>query len=466
MPESVIALSNRWLNGGKTVIFCEILKSVAAKGKRGIMVVHGKSLVHQCSNKLHREGVEHGVYQANHWNKNHKANIQICSISTLFRRKEVPPADIVVIDEAHFAGSDSFIWLSNQYPNAYFLPVTATPFPVKPITHVASKVVKPITTKELIDLGFLVDARYFAPSTVDLTGVSIDAKTKDYKTNELNTAVSKPALYGDIVSHYKKLSNNLPAICFAVTKDHSRSLVEAFLSQGISAVHVEDSTKDHERQEILRRHESGEIKVICNVGILCTGVDMPYLRTVIMARPTRSTILFVQQMGRGTRPYPGKSNFILLDHAGNIERHGFLTDDREATIDGKEKKQVTVRIVTCEECYFIYSPENKECPECGHVNVKVSKSSERNTKVKDTELVEVQKKSPLDRQIDSWIEKVERNQYNPYWLLHQIKKKYPQENANLIFKSIWNRFSDGTKARRFNKRNPTTQASLNPAMEK
>lgn len=431
--------------GGKTVVFCEIMKATVAKGKKAIMVVHGKNLVDQASQRLLREGVQHGVIQANHWLKNLKAPIQICSITTLYKRKIAPETDLVVIDEAHLAQSKSFKWLAEQYQDKFFLPVTATPYPVHSLRHIANVVVKPITVKELISQGYLVNARYFAPSKPNLDNVSIDSKTKDYNLGELATACNTDGLVGDVVNHYKKLANDLPAICFAVNKKHSKFLVEKFLEAGISAIHVEDKTGYNERKSIMEKHASGEIKVICNVNILCTGVDMPYLRAVIMARPTKSKILFIQQAGRGTRPYKDKPNFLLIDHARNIEQHGFITQEHEAELDGKPKKtkEIDLKIRTCENCFAVYGEDDDCCPECGYKKP----APKRDTSHKDGELVEIQEKEVqmfhsgipgFDSQIVRWIDRAEKSGYAPGWVFHEMKKKYGQQIAEKHYYAVRN----------------------------
>ncbi len=410
--------------------------------------------MHQFGERLVREGVPFGVYQANHWNKNRQANIQVCSIDTLYRRRTAPPAVLVVIDEAHFAISDSFKWLSEEYKDAFFLCVTATPYPKKSLKHVAEIVVKPITIQELIDQGHLVDARYFAPGSPDLTNVDIDSKTKDYNLKQLNAACDQMNLVGDVVSHYKRICPDVSAICFAVTKAHSKHLMETFLANGVSAVHIEDKTKDTERKEILRAHEAGDIKVICNVGILCTGVDMPWLRAVIMARPTRSKILFIQQAGRGTRPFPNKDKFFLLDHAGNIARHGFITDEHEAELDGQERRAPrTIELVTCENCYCIFEAsagrKNDLCPECGAEKTK----QPRELDVQDGELVEIQKiekekvhidaivseDKTFNKFVSNMIKKAYQKDYAPGWVYHQIKL-HPVFGPLIIQdKALWKR---------------------------
>ena len=160
----------------KPYAFAVFSKSAYEKGSRAIMVVSGSALVDQASKRLDREGVPHGVMQANHWRNRPDELIQICSIHTLYRRKIVPDAALIVIDEAHLAASPSFKWLIEHYPDAYFLPVTATPYVKNGMRHIADEIVHPITMKELIESGYLVPPKYFAPSRVDLSGVKIDKK--------------------------------------------------------------------------------------------------------------------------------------------------------------------------------------------------------------------------------------------------------------------------------------------------
>lgn len=345
---------------GKTVVFCEIIKSLVKNNKKCIMIVRGKQLVEQASQRLFREHVPHGVRQSNHWNKNYSASVQVCSVDTLISREEFPPADVVIVDEAHHAISDGYKRVLSQYPHAFILGVTATPYTDKPLTHVGSKILKPISMQQGIDEGFLVPFRYFAPNNPDLTDVKI--VNKEYKNDQLETKMSP--LTGDILEHWKNIAENRPSIGFAVNIHHSKSLVEIFNSSGIKAEHVEADTPQDERMAVLERLKAGETKVVFNVGILCTGVDIPFLGAIIMARPTKSYNLFVQQIGRGTRPYPAKENCILLDHAGNTLRHGFPTEEPEPDLKGKFKTDQTVaKSRICKKCYAIY--RGSMCPYCG-----------------------------------------------------------------------------------------------------
>lgn len=340
---------------GKTLTFCTILKSAQEKGTYAIMVVHGKALVQQASDRLTREGVPHGVIQADHYLKRPEQLIQVCSISTLFRRKHLPKADLVVIDECHMAASPSYLWLAEAYRDAFFLPVSATPHVLKGLRHIADEVVAPIGIQELMDQGFLVPARYYVPSAPDLSRVKIDAKTKDYNSAELALVMDNAGICGDLVASYLKYGEGRPGIAFAVNIEHSKNIVAAYNAAGIAAAHIEAGTPGPERLRVLRELELGKLKIVSNVGILCVGVDLPHLGVIILARPTQSYNLHIQQIGRGTRPFKGKNDFIVLDHASNVMAHGLIEQDRECNLDGKtvEQKIITVR---CDVCFHVWAP--------------------------------------------------------------------------------------------------------------
>lgn len=346
---------------GKTVVFSEVMGRTADRGMQAIMVVRGRELVEQASQRLFREKIEHGVRMSGHWNRNYSAPIQICSIDTLRSRDQYPKANLVVIDESDLATSPSFLKLSEMYSDAFFLPVTATPYCSKSLRHIADEIVRPITIQQLIDQGHLVGPKYYAPSAPNMRDVKI--VNDDFHSGQTEERMG--TLTGDIVSHWIQLSQRRPSILFAVNIHHSHQLRDQFLECGVRAEHIDADTTDLTRKEALSRLQSGDTEIICNVGILGRGVDMPWLGCVVMARPTRSYNLFIQQAGRGTRTYPGKSNFILLDHAGNIPRHGFITVEPPADLDGRNKKikPRELKIKICQICYLAY--QERDCPDCG-----------------------------------------------------------------------------------------------------
>jgi DNA repair protein RadD len=419
---------------GKTHIFCQILKGAHEKKKHAIMVVRGRKLVDQASKRLDKEGVPHGVFMANHKRWAPKLPIQICSIDTLVSRGTKPKADIIIIDEAHYATSPSYKHFLNHYPNVYVLPVTATPYTDKGLRHIADTVVRPITTKELIEQGYLVNARYFSRSLPNLKGVktSKGKDGKDYVQSELSAIMEDNVLVGDVATHWVERANGRPTIAFCVSVSHSIKMTNYLNENGIRALHVDASSTDQEREVAIAKLESGEIDVLCNCGILCTGVDIPKVSCIILARPTKSLNLYIQQIGRGTRPLDGKNDFIVLDHAGNVHRHGFLTDEYEANLDEettkkKDKKRVTK---TCDICYCVF--EGSVCPSCGNMN----ESRVRHYSSVDGNLEEFKPEDidPVKQYVDE-LKKIQKEKgYKRGWIWHRLKEKFGEETANFYFK--------------------------------
>jgi DNA repair protein RadD len=410
---------------GKTTIFCDILKNAAAKGNRCIVVVRGRKLVDQASQRLIRESVEHGVIMNGHWNYRPHLPNQVCSIDTVISRRLRPEADLIIIDEAHLAISDGYKKFLSQYPKAFILAVTATPYVDKSLRHVADTVIAPITMQELIDQKYLVPFRYFSPSIPNLDNVKISSSTKDYVTDQLEMVMSAGNLTGKVIDHWRAIAEGRPTICFAVNVRHSMMLAERFKSAGIAAEHCDADTRDSERVRIIRDLESGRIKVVTNVGIFCTGVDIPPLGAIIMARPTKSKNLYIQQAGRGTRTFPGKDNCILLDHSGNILRHGFPTEEWEVDLDGKPVSKKTINEAkTCSACFAVFL--GKVCPEC---KTEIPIVMPKEIHETDEKLKEV-KFDPIAATLRKLKDEAKRTGRKPGWAFYELIRKYGFEEAS------------------------------------
>jgi DNA repair protein RadD len=438
--------------GGKTVIFSEVLKTTAYNGHRAMMVVRGRKLVDQASSRLSREGVHHGVLMSNHWNYRPAAPIQICSIDTLMSRNIRPPAKVIVIDEAHLAVSAGYVKFCEAYPDAFFLPVTATPYGDKSLRHVADTIVQPISMKQLIAQGYLVGFKYYSVSQPNLAGVKVSSSTHDYVQDQLADVMQGGNLMGDTVKTWLALGEGRPTICFAVTVEHSKNIVMQFVSQGVAAEHCDADTPDEEREAIYKRLESGQTKVVSNVGILCTGVDLPFVSCIIEARPTKSYNLYCQQLGRGTRTnydskkYPDgflntiegricaidesdKKDCIILDHAGNVVRFGFPTDEPEANLDGKEIKLLKSP-KTCQICFAVFY--GFQCPAGCILPEDQSAGGGRGVVQVDGQLQQITE-IPFEMQVQFELDRLKKVQkargFKTGWVFFRLAEKYGNEVA-------------------------------------
>jgi DNA repair protein RadD len=423
---------------GKTVIFSEIMKSVAAKNKKSLMAVRGRDLVNQAHNRLKRENVFHGVVMANHWAFNRIAPIQLCSIDTLRSRSYFPDSDLNVYDEVHYAISKSYHDFISHYEEkpTLHLGVTATPYVEKSLKHIAEVVVRPITMKQLIEQGYLVPAQYIAPISVDVSKVKISNSTKDYVVSDLEKILNENHIVGDAVENWKKFAENRPTILFAVSLQHSKHLRDTFIVNGIKAEHCDADTPDEEREKIKKRLESGETKVVCNVGIFCTGIDIPSVSCIQMCRPTQSYNLYIQQAGRGTRTFDGKKDFILLDNAGNVLRHGFIEDTPDCDLDGKRKNETPVK--SCPNCHHIQLRFIKECQSCGFVEINNRSDGAENSReaiVIDGQLGKIENFSTMTLATIEYNQLKRKQKLNGYkngWVFYKLKERFGEEIAQKI----------------------------------
>jgi DNA repair protein RadD len=425
--------------GGKTVIFSYIMGKLK-EGKTAIMVVRGRSLVEQASARLDQFGLSHGVIMAGNGRVKPNERIQVCSIDTLHSRLknnlDLPSADLVVIDEAHLANNQSFIEVLNQYSESRILAVTATPHVKKGLKHIAETIVRPCTFNDLVESKSLVPPKYYCPSKLDRSGIKVQS-TGDFSNKDAEKAVEDQKILGNVMGSYKDLIGDHPAIIFAASVKHSKRICDEFNAAGITARHVDAKTKN--RLEIIKEIETGKAKILVNVGVFCTGLDIPCLRGVIMVRPTKSYNLFIQQVGRGTRPFPGKENFIVIDHVGNVLDHGLVEDEPEADLEPQKKQKrnaATQRIVTCESCYAAYpwDGNGRICPDCGFENpVNIRQIEEEDDTM--IELTPHQRELLKAKSDKKRFTKTQRlNGYKAGWVYHKLREKYGESIAQQVCK--------------------------------
>jgi DNA repair protein RadD len=356
--------------GGKTVTASTVVHGAAEKGNGTWWLCHRRELADQASQTFHDLGIPHGTVQAGYVSDRH-ALVQVASIQTIVRRlRELPPPDLLVFDEAHHIGAASWEMIFNAFPGARILGLTATPWRLdgEGLGRWFGHMVAGPTVAELIAAGSLSPYRLFAPATPDLSDVKTAAG--DYQRGALAQAMDKPAIVGDAIGHYRRLCPGKRAVAFAAGVENSQRIAAQFLAAGIPAEHVDGRMDNRARDAAVERFRRGETLVLANSDLFGEGFDVPGIEAAILLRPTKSLSLYLQQVGRALRPADGKTEAIILDHAGNSLRHGLPDDDREWTMDDREKRRrsegAEVPVRQCTECFFVYRPAPK-CPQCGHV---------------------------------------------------------------------------------------------------
>jgi DNA repair protein RadD len=285
------------------------------------------------------------------------------------QRRNIPPADMVMIDEAHRWFDAYPKWLQGAWKDVPVIGLSATPW-TRGLGKYFERLIVAATTEELIDAGHLSPFRVFAPASPDLTGVR--TRAGDYADEDLSKVMDQSGLVADVVQTWITRAKGRPTLCFAVDRLHAKHLQQSFIAAGIVAEYVDAYTEATDREKIAKRFAKGEVEVVCNVGCLTTGIDWD-VRCIILARPTRSEMLFVQMIGRGLRTAEGKDDCLILDHSDNHVRLGFVTDIHHDRLDdGRERQKAEPKAKEalpkkCPKCTFLKPPKALSCPACGFI---------------------------------------------------------------------------------------------------
>lgn len=357
---------------GKTLLTAAMLKSCAERGQRAWFVVHRRELVKQSIRAFGEVGLPYGVISAGWWEEK-KQPIQIASIQSLIRRhhNHAKP-NLIVWDECHHLGAASWERLHANYPTAFHIGLTATPCRLdgKGLKSFFTKMLTGPTVAKLIEDGFLSKYRLFAPAGVSTQGVH--TRMGDFAKEELATLVDRPTITGDAIAHYQRLAPGKRTVVFAVSIEHSKHVVAQFQAAGISAEHVDGETPMEVRDAAIKKFQDGEIKILSNVDLFGEGFDVQSIEVIILLRPTQSLGLYLQAIGRGLRPAAGKSEVIILDHAGNCRRHGLPDDERTWTLEGvsgidRGHNGDGPSVKICEKCFAAQQSGSEACRFCGYV---------------------------------------------------------------------------------------------------
>lgn len=198
--------------GGKTFVFTHLTQMSVARGKRVLILVHRSELLEQASASLTELGVSHGLISPK-YPRMYGYPVQVASVQTLVRRlKSVPEPDLIIIDEGHHAVAGTWAKICNNYANSKILGVTATPCRSdnQGLADIYDDLVLGPSISDLIDDGYLVKPRVFAPTTINVSGVKSIAG--DYSSKEIAARAS--VITGDCIQHYRKYAHGKPAIAF------------------------------------------------------------------------------------------------------------------------------------------------------------------------------------------------------------------------------------------------------------
>lgn len=407
--------------GGKSV---EISHDVLHDNLRGIAdvtIAHRKELVTQMSMHVARAGVYHRIIgpanviaetTAEHRREfgrsfiNPTARSAVAGIDTLMSRREAlrdwgRTIRKWRIDEAHHVlRFNKWGLVDELFPYALGLGVTASPrrpdgqglgrgVPLDGIIDPRTGLVDPKTVtkwsndglfdhmvngptmRELINMQQLTDYEFVIPTTdFDVNSLRI-TDSGDFSPKQMREASAKSRIVGDVVVNYCKFALGKQAIVFATDVATSAKMAAQFNMFGIPAASVSADTPAEVRSRYIREFKAGKIRVLCNVDLFGEGFDLPAIEVVIMARPTASIVVYLQQIGRALRLMAGKRYGLIIDMVSNLKRHGFPDKAHAWSLDRRDKNVKRapdpddMPITHCETCYKPFEAIYRCCPHCG-----------------------------------------------------------------------------------------------------
>ena len=358
--------------GGKTVVFTTIAKGAIANGNRVLIACDRKELINQAKSNLNRLGIFPTVIAPGfRFTLN---NCYLASVDTL-RNRDLPDVDIIIIDEAHKQSFDKLLQRYKESPyDPLIIGATATPLRTgkqAPLSDFYETIVEPVKISELLQDNFLVNCRTFA-APVDFSKVKITGG--EYNNGDLFKEFNKTVLYDGLVEKFEKYAKDKQTIIFNVNVEHSIKTVEALSAKGYTCRHLDGKTPNKERVEILEQFARKEFQILSNCSVLTTGYDEPSIEAIIVNRATKSLPLWLQMIGRGSRLYPGKNEFIVVDMGANCYEHGLYDDARTWSLYKRSPGEGVAPVKLCEVCEAMNTAGARVCKDCGEpFNIKEKK---------------------------------------------------------------------------------------------
>ena len=390
---------------GKTAIAVWLSEPFIKAGQGVIFMAHREELVRQLAMTYAEFGYNHNImapqdvisdivrrqikrFGRSFYDQN--SLVMVGSVQTINARSSklrtfAPRVGLWMTDEAHhLLPTNQWGRAVSLFTNAHGVGFTATPARTDRKSLAQSQggifdaMVKGVTARQLITEGYICDYRVIAPpASIDRTKIRV-GKTGDFTQKGLTDAKRESTITGDCVESYLSYTPGQQAVVFAVDIAHSNELADAYRVAGVTAEAVSSKTPKHVRKMIMDKFERGVFNVLVNVDLFGEGLNVTGIEVVVMARPTQSFVLYVQQFFRCLTKATGKNIGTIIDHAGNVGFFGrifglpdsyngwVLADELRSRRKKREPDDDLIAVTTCVKCYAPYEAVLPKCPHCGH----------------------------------------------------------------------------------------------------
>lgn len=360
---------------GKSYIMKEICDNAEKKHSNVLILTHRRLLLKQHSELIKNVRFETPFKESHHLG-------------------EYEQPDLIIIDEAHISGAESYRKICDYYKcKKVLFTATAKRMDNKPLQ--CDYIINGISADELIEQGHVSDYDLYAPKlNIDLSKVSMSGA--DFNNEQLGETMCDRKIYGDIIKYYKELANGRQSIAYCVNIKHSKSICQLFNNNGIAACHMDASTSEAERERLMNDYRAGKYTILCNCNLISEGITLPECDCCLLLRPTQSETLYIQQACRCLTPAPNK-RAIIIDYVGNVYTHGMPTEKREYSLTHNTKirnssREPDVIVRECKNCLRVYKGNVPICPYCGYDNGKTKKQIEEDKKAELERVTAIKRK--------------------------------------------------------------------------
>jgi len=409
---------------GKSIVFTEMVRLAYEKGTKTLVLTDRTELFKQAVGYISSVSIPVEEIHPDRKQVYKEGLVFVGMVETLKRRRkqfvDLNPG-LIIADEAHMG---NFTPIFELFPDAKVIGATATPAGHHFFDYYQD-IVQTVDVPELVSEGFLVPCKPYqmVDSFDDLT-----TRRGEFTFDSLSAHYNKPTLYLGVIEQWKKYAEGKKTIVFCVNIEHTEHTYQAFIDAGISAERISSKTSSEERERILNAYHNNAFLVLVNCGILTKGYNEPSIECVIMNRATQSIALWLQCCGRGSRTYPGKKQFILLDFGGNHERLGLWNEPRTWKLKKKKETTGEAPCKVCPECLTPTFTTAKQCPECKFIFPIKEKEEKKGV------MVEVQPHTPKeligkrvgDLTINELIKLQKAKKFKPTYVWRVIRSKGEQ----------------------------------------
>lgn len=335
---------------GKTRLFSSLISDIKTWGilnkeePKILIIAHRIELIEQISENLERYKVSHGII-AGGKERNLRPCVQVASIQTITHRANFDVVntlnpEFIIIDEAHHSTANSYKKLWEYFPNAKKLGVTATPWRMNHsgFASIFDKLIVSESIQNFIDQGWLSPYCYYsikddAQLLNEINNINEFDIEGDYKVSALEHIMDTMSIRAKLLDSYLTIAKGKKGIIYSISRKHSDHICEEYRNAGINIVRIDSETPKDERRLFVQRFKNGLVDIIVNVDIFSEGFDCPDIEFIQLARPTKSLVKYLQQVGRGLRPTANKEKCIILDNVGAHYMFGMPNSERNWEVE-------------------------------------------------------------------------------------------------------------------------------------